>query len=142
MRNSAVVKRSRPEHSRTRDFSPPRGVQTGSGVQTSYSNDNLRYFPGLKRPVHEIVQFTLPSSGPGSSVGIATDYGLESRGIESVGSEIFRTCPDRRWSPHSVLYNGYRIFSGVESGRGVTLTSHPLLVPRSKNRVELYLCSP
>jgi hypothetical protein len=30
----------------------------------------------------------------------------------------------------------------VENGRGVTLTSHPLLVPRSKNRVELYLCSP
>jgi hypothetical protein len=31
---------------------------------------------------------------------------------------------------------------GVESGRGVMLTPHPLLVPRSKNRVELYLCSP
>jgi hypothetical protein len=26
-------------------------------------------------------------------------------------------------------------FPGVESGRGVTLTSHPLLVPRSINRV-------
>jgi hypothetical protein len=32
-------------------------------------------------------------------------------------------------------------FPGVESGRGVTLTLHPLLVPRSKNRVELYLYS-
>jgi hypothetical protein len=31
---------------------------------------------------------------------------------------------------------------GVESGRGVTLTPHPLSVPRSKNRVELYLYSP
>jgi hypothetical protein len=30
-------------------------------------------------------------------------------------------------------------FLGVESGRGVTLTPHPLLVPRSKNRVLLYL---
>ena len=28
-------------------------------------------------------------------------------------------------------------FSGIENGRGVTLTPHPLLVPRSKNRVEL-----
>jgi hypothetical protein len=28
-------------------------------------------------------------------------------------------------------------FPGVESGRGVTLTPHPLLVPRSKNIVEL-----
>jgi hypothetical protein len=35
------------------------------------------------------------------------------------------------------LYNGYGSFPGVESGRGVTLTPHPLLVPRSKNRVEL-----
>jgi hypothetical protein len=33
-------------------------------------------------------------------------------------------------------------FLGVESGRGVTLTPHPLLVPRSKKRVELYLYSP
>jgi hypothetical protein len=30
-------------------------------------------------------------------------------------------------------------FPGVESGRGVTLTPRPLLVPRSKNRVELYV---
>jgi hypothetical protein len=33
-------------------------------------------------------------------------------------------------------------FPGVESGREVTLTPHPLLVPRSKNRVALYLHSP
>jgi hypothetical protein len=30
-------------------------------------------------------------------------------------------------------------FPGVESGRGVTLTPQPLLVPRYKNRIELYL---
>jgi hypothetical protein len=28
-------------------------------------------------------------------------------------------------------------YPGVESGRGVTVTAHPLLVPRSKNRVQL-----
>jgi hypothetical protein len=33
-------------------------------------------------------------------------------------------------------------FSGLKSARSVTLTPHPLLVPTSKNRVELYLCSP
>jgi hypothetical protein len=33
-------------------------------------------------------------------------------------------------------------FPGVESGRGVTLTPQPLLVPRSKTRGELYLYSP
>jgi hypothetical protein len=33
-------------------------------------------------------------------------------------------------------------FPGVESGRGVMLIPHPVLVPRSKNRVELYIYSP
>jgi hypothetical protein len=33
-------------------------------------------------------------------------------------------------------------FPGAESSRGVTLTPHPLLVPRSKTRVALYLYSP
>jgi hypothetical protein len=33
--------------------------------------------------------------GPGSSVGIATAYGLDGPGIEPDGGEIFRTCPDR-----------------------------------------------
>ena len=34
-------------------------------------------------------------SGPGSSVGIATAYGLDGPGIESRWGEIFRTSPDR-----------------------------------------------
>jgi hypothetical protein len=33
-------------------------------------------------------------------------------------------------------------FPGVESGQGVTLTSHPLLVLRSKKIVELFLYPP
>jgi hypothetical protein len=53
----------------------------------------------------------LRGSGPGSSVGIATSYGLDGPGIESRwGGEIFRTCPDRPWGPPSLLYNGYRVF--------------------------------
>ena len=47
---------------------------------------------------------------PGSSVGIATDYGLDGPGIESRWGEIFRTRPDRPWGPLSLLYNGYRVF--------------------------------
>ena len=46
--------------------------------------------------------------------------------------QIFRTCPNRTWGPPSLLYNGYRVFPGVKSGRGVTLTPHPLLVPWSR----------
>jgi hypothetical protein len=37
--------------------------------------------------------------GPGSSVGIATVYGLDGPGIESRWGEIFRTRPDRPWGP-------------------------------------------
>ena len=49
---------------------------------------------------------------PGSSVGIATRYGLGGPGSNPGGGEIFRTCPDRSWCPHSLLYNGYRVFPG------------------------------
>ena len=48
------------------------------------------------------------------------------------GGEIFRTGPDRPWGPPSLLYNGYRVSLGVKSGRGMTLTPHPLLVPWSR----------
>jgi hypothetical protein len=44
---------------------------------------------------------------------------------------------------HPASYTmGSGSFPGVESCRGVTLTTHPLLVPRSKNRVKLYFYSP
>jgi hypothetical protein len=65
-------------------------------------------------------------------VGIATGYGLDGPGIESRWGEILRTCPDRPWDPPSLLYKGTGSFPGVESGRGVTLTPHPLLMPRSR----------
>ena len=54
----------------------------------------------------------------GSSVGIATDYGLEGPGSNPGGAR-FSTRPDRPWSPPSFLYNGYRVFPGgkVRTGR-------------------------
>jgi len=70
--------------------------------------------------------------GPGSVVGITTGYGLDGPRIDSRWDEIFRTCLERPWGPPSLLYNGYRVFPGVKSGRGVTLTPHPLLVPWSR----------
>jgi hypothetical protein len=69
--------------------------------------------------------------GPGSVVGIATVYGLEGPGMESRWVEIFRTYPERCWGPPSLLYNGHRVFPGGKGGRGVTLITHPHLVPRS-----------
>jgi hypothetical protein len=50
--------------------------------------------------------------GPGSSVGIATDYGLDGPGIESRWGRDFPPRPDRPWRPPSFLYNGYRVFPG------------------------------
>jgi hypothetical protein len=41
-----------------------------------------------------------------------TGYGLDGPRIESRWGEIFRACPDRPWGPHSLLYNGYRVFPG------------------------------
>jgi hypothetical protein len=68
--------------------------------------------------------------GKDSSVGIATGYGLDDLGIESRWGRDFShlsrptlgpTQPPVQWVP------GF--FPGVKSGRGVTLTSNPLLVP-------------
>ena len=55
---------------------------------------------------------------PGSSVGIATGYGLDGPGSNTCGGEIFRTSPDRPWGPLSLLYNGYRIFPGGKERPG------------------------
>jgi hypothetical protein len=81
--------------------------------------------------------------GPGSSVGIATGYGLDGPGIESRWGARFsaRVQTDPGAHPaYCTMDTGS--FLAVESGRGVTLTPNPLLVPRSKNRVKLYLYSP
>jgi hypothetical protein len=87
-----------------------------STVRSSASSSNFRYplFP----------------SGPGSSVGIANGYGLDSPGIESRWGARFsapvQTGP--RAHPASCkMVTGS--FPGGKSGRGVTLTPHPLLVP-------------
>jgi hypothetical protein len=49
------------------------------------------------------------------------------------------TCPDRPWGPANLLYNGYRVFPGGRKRPGRDTDPSPLLVPRSKDRVELYL---
>jgi hypothetical protein len=42
--------------------------------------------------------------------GLATGWTV--RGLNPVGGEKFRTCPDRPWGPPSNLHNGYRVFPG------------------------------
>ena len=70
--------------------------------------------------------------GPGSVVGIATGYGLYGpRIVSRCRGEIFRTCPDRSWGPPNLCTMGTASSPGLKSGRDVTLTPHPLLVPWS-----------
>ena len=65
--------------------------------------------------------------GPGSSVGIATGYGLDGSGIESrVGwgarfSAPVQTGPDAHPASCAMVTGS---FPGVKYGRGVTLTPH------------------
>jgi hypothetical protein len=70
--------------------------------------------------------------GPGSSVGIAADYGLDGPGIESQWWARFpapvQTGPGAHLASCTM---GTGSFPGVKCGRGVLLTTHPVLVPRS-----------
>jgi len=58
-------------------------------------------------PRRSIILFSIITAGPGSSVGIATDYGLDGQGSNSGGDENFRpstpalrpTKPPVKWVP-------------------------------------------
>jgi hypothetical protein len=65
-----------------------------------------------------------------SVVGIATAYGLDGRGSNPGGGEIFRTCQTGPEAQAVSCTMGTGSFPGVRCGRDVTLTPHPLLVPR------------
>jgi hypothetical protein len=70
--------------------------------------------------------------GPGSSVGIASGYGLDGPGIESQWGAKFSAPVQTGSGAHPASCTmGTGSFLGVKSGRGVTLTPHPLLVPWS-----------
>ena len=62
--------------------------------------------------------------GLGSSVGIVTDYGLDGLGLHP-GRAKFSARPDRPWGPPSLLYNGYRVFSGGKVRRGSAADHSP-----------------
>jgi hypothetical protein len=70
--------------------------------------------------------------GPGSSVGIATGYGLEGPGIESTWTTRLSAPVQTGPVAHSVSCRmGTWSFLGVKNDRSATLTPHSLPVPWS-----------
>ena len=86
-----------------------------------------------------ILQKYISQHGPGSSVGIATELRAgQSRDRIQVGRDFppVQTGPGAHPGPCTM---GIGSFPGVKYGRGVPLTTHPLLVLRSwKSRAILY----
>ena len=105
-------------------FTQPTGF---SDLQLNEAN----YSINLQR---NILIFPLSSliKGPGSSVGIATGYGLDGPGIESQWGARFSAPVQTGPGVHPASCTmGTGSFPEVKSGQGVTLTPHPLLVPWS-----------
>ena len=74
---------------------------------------------------------TLYKGGTGSSVIITTDYGLDGLGIESRWGRDFPPVQTGPGAHPASCKMGTGSFPGFKCGRGVLLTTHPLLVPRS-----------
>jgi len=72
--------------------------------------------------------------GARSSVGIANDYGLDGPGSNPGGGEILPPVQTGPVVHPASCKMGTGSFPGVKCGRGVLLTTHPLLVPRSWKR--------
>jgi hypothetical protein len=74
----------------------------------------------------------IPKCGPGSSVGIATGYGLDGPGIKSRWEARFSALVYTGPGAHSASCTiATGSFPGVKNGRFVTLIPHSLLVPWS-----------
>ena len=77
-----------------------------------------------------IMVYTLMFGGPGSSVGIATDYGLVGLGLKPGRDEIFRPSRPVLGPTQPLVKEVPALSPGVKCGQRVLLTTQPLLVPR------------
>ena len=68
---------------------------------------------------------------PGSSVGKAIGYGLDSPGSNAGGGRDFLPVQTGPGAHPASCKMGTGSFPGVKCGRGVVRTTHPFLVPRS-----------
>jgi hypothetical protein len=98
--------------------------------------------------IYQIVGVCTVEMEPGSSVSIVSDYRLDYRanGVRSpAGAKDFSSnlCVQTGSEAHPVscTMGTGGPFPGAKHGRGVTLTTHPLLVPRSRMS-RSYISSP
>jgi len=77
------------------------------------------------------------SVGKKTYAHLATSWTV--RGPNPGEGEIFRTCPDRPWSPPNLLYNGYRVFPGGKERPGRDADPSPPSSAVGQKRVELNL---
>ena len=93
---------------------------------------NENYKENYKLPVI-LILCSKTCRGPGSVVGTATGYGLDSPGIESRWEARFSAPVQTDPGAHPASYTmGTGSFPGVKSSQAVMLTLHPLLVPWSR----------
>ena len=93
----------------------------------------INKFGLIKKNFIIYIKSILKNCGPGSSVGIATGYELDGPGIESRwGAKFFTPVQTGPRAHPAFCTMGTGSFPWVKSGRGVTLTPHPLLVPWSR----------
>ena len=97
--------------------------QVNSGVGGSYFS--------IKAFQLTLFREYLYMSGPGSSVGIATDYWLDGPRIESRWGRDFPPVQIGPGVNPASCTMGTGSFPGVKCGRGILLTTHPLLAPKS-----------
>jgi len=76
-------------------------------------------------------RYDVMKSGPGSSVGIATGYGLDGPGIESLWGRDFLPVQTGPGAHTASCTMGTRSFLVVKSGRSVLLATHTLLASSS-----------
>ena len=83
-------------------------------------------FSTVKFNAFKIILFLMYTSGPSSSVGIATGYGLDGPGVESQWGRDFPHLSRPALGPTQLPVQWVPGLSlGVKCGRGVTLTPHP-----------------
>ena len=70
--------------------------------------------------------------GRGSSVGIATGYGLDGPGMESRGAGFYATVHTGPGALSAFCTMGTGSFVGVKCSQDVALTPHPLIAPWSR----------